>query len=184
MQANNIRRGMAVIYEKQVYLVVEFAHRTPGNLRAFVQASLKSLTTGKIIQTRFSATEDVEIAHLDTRKAQYLYRDQEGFHFMDLEDYHSFFLPLSIVENAQYYLKENMEVEIMFHEGKAVQLDIPRQVILKVVDSPPAIRGDSVSNNNKPAVLETGLKINVPIFIEEGTMIKVDTRTGEYLGRE
>ena len=175
---------MAIIHEKQIYLVTDFEHRTPGNLRAFVQVTIKSLSTGKIIQVRYSATQDVELAHLDSKKAQYLYKDQEGFHFMDLENYHTFPLAPEVVDNHQYFLKENMEIEILFHEDKPVQLNLPRQVILKVVDSPPAIKGDSVSNNNKPAVLETGLKISVPIFIEEGTMIKVDTKTGAYLGRE
>lgn len=184
MQANNLRRGVAIIYQKQVYLVSEFEHRTPGNKRAFMQVTLKNISTGQIIQARFSATEDVPVAELDPRKAQYLYRDQEGFHFMDLEDYHTFPLNESVVGDAAFYLKENLELEIMFHDGKAIQLNLPRQVLLKVTDSPPGIRGDSVSNNSKLAVLETGLKTSVPIFIEEGTVIKVDTRTGEYLGRE
>lgn len=184
MQANNIRRGAAILYQNQIYLVADFEHRTPGNKRAFMQITLKNISTGQIIQARFSATEDVPQAHLDAKKAQYLYRDHEGFHFMDLEDYHTFALVPDVVGDAQYYLKENMELEIMFHEGRAVQINLPRQVVLKVTDSPPAIKGDSVSNNNKPAVLETGLKINVPIFIQEGTLIKVDTKTGEYLGRE
>ncbi len=184
MQANNVRSGTAVIYQNQVYLVTDFAHRTPGNKRAFVQMSLKSMSNNQTVQVRFSAAEDVQIAELDPKKVQYLYRDQEGFHFMDLSDYQTFALNENMVDQAQYYLKENMEIEIMFHSGKAIQINLPRQVTLKVVDSPPAIKGDSVSNNNKPATLETGLKVNVPIFIQEGTMIKVDTKTGEYLGRE
>ena len=184
MQANNIRLGMAVLHQNQIYLVIDFSHRTPGNKRAFVQMSIKNISTGQIIQSRFSATEDVPLAHLDPKQVQYLYRDPQGFHFMDLADYHTFYLSETTVGDSGYYLKENMELEIMFYEEKPIQLNLPRQVSLKVVDSPPGIRGDSVSNNNKPAVLETGLKINVPIFIQEGTVIKVDTRTGEYLGRE
>lgn len=184
MQANNLRRGMAIIYEKQIYLVVEFEHRTPGNKRAFVQANIKNVATGKIIEVRFSATQDVELVQLDPKKAQYLYKDGEGFHFMDLDDYHTFALSPVVIDNNQYFLKENMEVEILFHENKAIQVELPRQVILKVTDSPPAIKGDSVSNNTKVAILETGWKVNVPIFIEEGTMVKVDTKTGEYLSRE
>ncbi len=184
MQANNIRQGMAVIYQSQVYMVIDFAHRTPGNKRAFVQMSLKSVAGGQIIQSRFSATEDVPIAHLDPKKVQFLYHDQEGFHFMDMEDYHSFALNDSVVGDQQYYLKENMELEIMFYEGKPIQINLPRQVTLKVVEAPPGIKGDSVSNTNKSAVLETGLKISVPLFISEGTMVRVDTKSGEYLGRE
>ncbi len=184
MQANNIRRGMAFLHEKQVYLVMDFEHRTPGNKRAFVQAGIKNVATGKIIQVRYSATEDLELISLEPKKAQYLYKDTEGFHFMDLEDYHTFPLSPEVIGDYQYYLKENMEIEILFYEEKAIQLELPRQVVLKVVDSPPAIKGDSVSNTNKTAVLETGLKVSVPIFIEEGTMIKVDTKTGQYLSRE
>jgi len=184
MQASSLRKGIAIKYQGQIYIVVEFAHRTPGNLRAFIQVSMKNLMNGKIIQQRFSSTEDVEQAVLDSKKMQYLYNDSEGFHFMDMEDYQSYALSNDLVGDSKYYLKENMEVEVMFHEGKAIQIILPKQVSLKVTDSPPGIRGDSVSNNTKVAVLETGLKLNVPIFIEEGTVIKINTATGEYLGRE
>lgn len=184
MQASSLRRGTPIIYEKQLYIVTEFAHRTPGNLRAFVQVTIKNVLNGKLTQARFSATEDIPLADLDGKKVQYLYKDGEGYHFMDLAAYHTFALGDDIVADAKDYLKENLELEIMFHDEKPVQLNLPRQVILKVVDSPPAVRGDSVSNAIKPAVLETGLKISVPLFVTEGTMVKIDTKTGEYLGRE
>lgn len=184
MQASSLRRGMAVVYQNQIYVVTEFAHRTPGNKRAFMQISLKSVKTGQVIQQRFSATEEVEQAVLDAKQMQFLYNDQEGYHFMDMEDYHTHILQADLVGDAKFYLKENMEVEVMFYEGKPIEITLPKQVSLKVTDSPPGIRGDSVSNNTKVAVLETGLKLNVPIFIEEGTIVKVNTQTGEYLGRE
>lgn len=184
MQANNVRAGTAIIYQNQVYLVTDFAHRTPGNKRAFMQITIKNIANGQTMQVRFSATEDIPVADLDPKKVQYLYKDGEGFHFMDLEDYHTFTLSESVVDQTQYYLKENMEIEIMFHDGKAIQLNIPRQVILKVVDAPPGVKGDSVSNTTKSAMVETGLKIQVPLFINEGQMVKIDTKTGEYLGRE
>lgn len=184
MQASSLRRGVAVRYQNQIYIVTEFAHRTPGNKRAFMQITLKNVKNGQVIQQRFSATEDVEQALLDSKKMQYLYNDGEGFHFMDMDDYQTHILQADLVGDSKYYLKENMEVEIMFYEGRAIEITMPKQVSLKVTDSPPGIRGDSVSNNTKVAVLETGLKLNVPIFIEEGTIVKVNTQTGEYLGRE
>ena len=184
MQANDLRPGVTIIVEGQVCEVLEFSHHTPGNKRAFIQATIRSLKTGKIFQQRYSSTESVEEAHLDSKKVQYLYRDQEGFHFMDLEDFHNFALGESYIGGKKYYLKENDEVTIDFFEGSPVMIEIPNHVFLKVVDSPPGVKGDSVSNHTKSAVLETGLKIQVPIFIEEGTVVKVDTRTGNYLGKQ
>ena len=184
MQANDLRPGAAILVGGQIYLVTDFKHHTPGNKRAFIQVTLQALKTGKIIQQRFSSTEGVEEAHLESKKVQYLYHDQNGFHFMDLEDYHNFPLSDEVVGDNKYYLKENDETKIDFHEGNPVMLEIPNHVFLKITESPPWVKGDSVSNNMKPATLETGLKIQVPIFIEEGTIVKVDTRTGEYLGRQ
>ncbi len=184
MQANDLRRGMAIIYNKDIHIVVDFTHFTPGNKRAFVQATLRNLKSGKIIQNKFSSTEEVDVAHLESRKVQFLYKDGDGYHFMQLDDYHTIALGDDIVGSAKNYLKENMEIEIDFHEERPVTLELPKQVTLKVTDSPPWIRGDSVSNNMKPATLETGMQIQVPIFIQEGTIIRVNTETGEYIGRE
>lgn len=184
MQANDLRPGAAVLIAGQIYLVTEFQHHTPGNKRAFIQATFQALKTGKIIQQRFASTEEVEEAHLESKKYQYLYHDQNGYHFMDLEDYHSFPLLEQFVGDRKYYLKENDEVTIDFHDGNPVVIEIPNHVFLKVTESPPWVKGDSVSNNMKPAVLETGLKIQVPIFIQEGTIVKVDTRSGAYLGKQ
>ena len=184
MQANDLRPGAAILLNGQIYLVTDFKHHTPGNKRAFIQATLRELKGGKIIQQRFSSTESVEEANLDSKKTQYLYHDQNGYHFMDMEDYHSFALPEDSIGDKKYYLRENDEIVIDFHDGNPVTVEIPNHVFLKVVDSPPGIKGDSVSNTLKPATTETGLKVQVPMFIQEGTIIKVDTRTGEYLGRQ
>ena len=184
MQANNLRPGAAIMLNGQIYLVTDFHHHTPGNKRAIIQATLKELKSGKIIQQRFSSSESVEEAILDSKKVQYLYHDQNGFHFMDMEDYHSFALSDAVIGDKKYYLKENDEIEIEFHEGNPILVQVPNHVFLKITESPPWVKGDSVSNNMKPAVLETGLKIQVPIFIGEGTVVKVDTRTGEYLGKQ
>lgn len=184
MQANDLRPGVAIMLNGQIYLVTDFHHHTPGNKRAIIQATLKELKSGKIIQQRFSSTESIEEADLDSKKVQYLYHDQNGFHFMDMEDYHSFALSDTVIGDKKYYLKENAEIEIEFHDGNPILVQIPNHVFLKITESPTWVKGDSVSNNMKPAVLETGLKIQVPIFIAEGTVVKVDTRTGEYLGKQ
>ena len=184
MQANDLRPGKVIFLNGQLYLVTDFHHHTPGNKRAIIQATLQALKTGKTIQQRFSSAEVVEEAQLESKKTQYLYHDQEGFHFMDLEDFQSFVLPEDLIGNKKFYIKENEEVAIDFFEGNPVLLEIPNHVFLKVVESPPWVKGDSVSNNMKPAVTETGLKVQVPIFLKEGEIIKVDTRTGEYLGRQ
>ncbi|MDD5085300.1 MAG: elongation factor P [Candidatus Omnitrophica bacterium] len=181
--ALRLRRGNTIVYNGEIYKVIETQHITPGNWRGFVQAKLKSLKTGKIAQNRFGSDELVEPAHLDARTAQYLYKDDTGFHFMDLGDYNSFCLTEEIVGDGQYYMKENQEIDIDFYEGVPVGLELPKQVILKVTESMPGVKGDSVSNMLKPATLETGLKIQVPLFVKEGDLLKVDTETGEYLGR-
>lgn len=184
MQANDMRKGTAVMYNGQIHIATEVMHRTPGNLRAFVQATLKNINTGQQIQTRFSSTEDVEEVYLEPRRMQFLYSDGEGFHFMDLQDYNTVTIPTDFVGDGKYYLKENMEIDVDFHGPKPVRLRLPKQVVLKIVESPPWVKGDSVSNNTKPAKTETGLQVNVPIFVAEGTLVRVDTETGEYLGRE
>ena len=184
MNANDLRPGVAVLLNGQVYLVTEFSHRTPGNKRAFIQATLQHLQSGKFIDQKFSSTEAVEEADLDSKKVQYLYHDQDGFHFMDLEDFHNFSVNEAMIGNKKYYLKENDEVSIDFHDGAPLKVDIANHVFLKIANSPPGVRGDSVSNNLKPATTETGLKIQVPMFIKEGDVVKIDTRSGEYLGRQ
>lgn len=183
IQATQIRKGMTLLLEKEIHLVIDQRHYTPGNKRGFVQATLRNLRTGKVIQNKFSSEDRVELAVLEPRPVQYLYHDSAGYYFMDLQDYHTFPLNEAGVGEGRNYLKENMELEILFHEGKAVELALPKTVVLKVVESPPWVKGDSVTSNTKPALLETGLKIQVPIFIEAGTEIKVNTETGEYISR-
>jgi len=184
MQANDIRRGMAILYKGKIHVVMDVVHRTPGNKRAFVQMTLRSISSGEQLQNKFSSTEALEHVHLEARRAQFLYQDSQGYHFMDLGDYNSLALPEQFIGDNRFYLKENMELDLDIHEGTPVRLRLPKQVVLKVTDAPPWVKGDSVSNNMKPAKTETGLQLNVPIFISEGTLIKVNTETGEYVGRE
>lgn len=183
MKATELRKGTTVFYKNEIHIVTDFRHFTPGNKRGFVQAGLKNIHTGKIIQNRFSSDDEIDRVILEPRPCQYLYHDHEGYHFMDMETYNNFALSEDILGDNRYFLKDNMEVKVDFHDSEPVMPEFPKVVVLKVTDSPPWVKGDSVSNNMKPAVCETGLKIQVPIFIGEGTEIKVNTDTGEYAGR-
>lgn len=174
---------MTLLRDKEIYIVLDQRHYTPGNKRGFVQVTHRNFKSGKVTQVRFASEDRVELAHLDPRPCQYLYHDDEGYHFMDLQDYQNFALSEDGVGDKKYYLKENMEMDVLFHEGKPVEPEFPKTVTLKVVESPPWVKGDSVTNTMKPAVLETGLKIQVPIFIEPGIDIKVNTESGEYISR-
>lgn len=183
MQARDAKKGSIVMHQNEMHLVTEATHRTPGNLRAFFQITLKNLKNGRIVQTRFAPDAPLERITLDPKQCQFLYKDDQGYHFMDMENYHSFALNEDILGDKKYYLKESMEIKIDFHEEKPIFPELPGIVVLKVTDAPPGVRGDSVSNTTKTAVCETGLKLNVPLFVNEGDEIKVNTETGEYVGR-
>jgi elongation factor P len=181
--ANDLRKGMAVRYHGDVAVVLDVQHRTPGNLRAFVQATLRSIRTGKSSNVRFSSTESIELVDVTRRKLEYSYKDQDGFVFMDPENYETETLGADLVGDAADYLTENLAVELLYAEGKPVELELPSSVTLKVIESAQGLRGDSATNVQKPAKLETGKSVQVPLFIKEGETIRVDTRTGSYLGR-
>jgi elongation factor P len=181
--ANDLRKGMAIRYHGDVAVVLEVQHRTPGNLRAFVQATIRSIRTSKSSNVRFSSTESVELVDVNRRKLEYSYKDQDGYVFMDPDTYESETLGSPLLANAADYLTENLAVEVLYAEGKPVEVELPSSVNLKVVESAEGLRGDSANNVQKPAKLETGKTIQVPLFIKEGEVIKVDTRNGGYMGR-
>jgi elongation factor P len=181
--ANDLRKGMAIRYNGDVTVVLDVQHRTPGNLRAFVQATLRSIRTGKSSNVRFGSTEAVELVDVNRRKLEYSYKDQDGYVFMDPDTYESETLRPELLQNSADYLTENLAVEVLYAEGRPVAVELPSSVNLKVVESAEGLRGDSASNVQKPAKLETGKVIQVPLFIKEGEVIKVDTRTGAYMGR-
>jgi len=181
--ANDLRKGQAIRYNGNVAIVLEVMHRTPGNLRAFVQAIIRYINTGKSADVRFGSTDKVELVEVNRQKLEFSYKDQTGFHFMDPETYETLSLNENLLEEAKDFLVENLAVEVLYAEGKAVQVELPSTVTLKVTESPEGVRGDSANNVQKPATLETGKVINVPLFIKEGELIKIDTRTGAYLGR-
>ncbi len=181
--ANDLRKGMAIRYKGEVVTVMDVQHRTPGNLRAFVQAKLRSLRTGNSMDVRFSSTEKIETVATDRRTLEYSYSDPTGYHFMDPETYETVTLQEDLVKDSIGYLAENTPVDVLYVEDRPVQIELPASVNLKVVESPEGVRGDTATNVQKPATLETGLVVNVPLFIKEGEVIKVDTRNGTYLSR-
>ena len=181
--ANDLRRGMAIKYNGNPAIVLEVHHRTPGNLRAFVQAIIRYINTGKSADVRFSSTDKVELVEIDRKQLEFSYEDRNGYHFMGPETYDTITLGENLIGHAEDYLVENLSVQVLYAEGKAVEVELPASVSLKVVESPEGLRGDTASNVTKPAKLETGKTINVPLFIKEGETIKIDTRTGAYMGR-
>ena len=181
--ANDLRRGMAINYNGDICVVLDFQHRTPGNLRAFVQASLRSIRTGKSSDIRLSSTEKIEPVPMITTKMEFSYKDGADYVFTDPENYETVTLAAELVGDAKNYLVENGEVTVTFVEEKAVTVEIPSSVILTVTDAPEGIRGDSANNVQKAIVLETGITVQAPLFIKTGEKIKVDTRTGKYMER-
>jgi elongation factor P len=181
--ANDLRKGMAINYNGDISVVLETQHRTPGNLRAFVQATLRSIRTGKASDVRFSSTEKMEVIPMMTKRMDYSYKDGEDFVFSDPENYETVTLNAEIVGDAMNYLVENGSVMMTIVDDKPVMIELPSSVVLTVADAPEGIRGDSANNVQKPATMETGITIQVPLFIKSGERLKIDTRTGKYMER-
>jgi elongation factor P len=181
--ANDLRRGMAIIHNGDVTVVLDMQHRTPGNLRAFVQATLRSIKTGKSSDVRFSSTEKIEVIPMMTRKMEFSYKDGDDFVFSDPENYETVTLSEELIGDAKNYLVENQAVTVTFVDDKAVSIEIPSSVVLKVTDAPEGVRGDSANNVQKAITVETGITVQAPLFIKTGERIKIDTRTGKYMER-
>jgi elongation factor P len=181
--ANDLRKGMAIKYNGNAAIVLEVHHRTPGNLRAFVQAIIRYINTGKSADVRFGSTDKVEFVDIERKQLDFSYKDKDGYHFMDSETYETITFQDNFVGEARDYLVENLSVQVLYAEGKPVEVELPASVNLKVVESAEGLRGDTASNVTKPALLESGKTVNVPLFIKEGELIKIDTRTGAYMGR-
>ncbi|ACM23129.1 MULTISPECIES: elongation factor P [Thermotoga] len=183
IEVGDLKKGMFIIYDGEIYRVLEASKHFMGRGSGLVRTKLKNVKTGLVREVNFPSGEKVPEAELSFRKAQYLYRDGDHYYFMTLDDYEQHALSEEEIGDAKYYLVENMEVDLVFHEGVPIGVELPTTVELTVVETEPSFKGDTVSGGGKPAVLETGLKITVPYFIETGDKIKVDTRTGEYVGR-
>jgi len=182
ISTSDFKNGMTIVYDSQLCKILYFQHVKPGKGGAFVRTKLKDLNTGTIIDKTFRAGEKMEQAILETKKMQYLYKDQH-YNFMDTRTYEQIQLSEKIIEDQKDYLLENMEIAVIFYKGKPISVDLPITIETKVVKTEPGIKGDTVSSNFKPAVIETGAKVMVPLFINTGDVIKIDTRNGEYLTR-
>jgi len=183
LYANNMRPGMVIIHDKELYSVFSITHRTPGNLRAFVQAKIRNLRTGGMIEYRFRSDDRVERAVLDEMEMEFLYRDGDAFYFMNTENYEQTHLTSDALGDAVQYLIPNLKINVEFYEGKPVSVELPQTVDLEVTDTEPGLKGATVSNVTKAATLETGLVVQVPPFIDRGEKIRVGTAEGNYLER-
>ncbi|HSW39374.1 MAG TPA: elongation factor P [Acidobacteriota bacterium] len=183
ISATQIKRGMAIKLNNELYRVFSFQHITPGNWRGMVQTKLKSVKSGAIIEHRFRSEDRVEQAFLEKHEVEYLYSDGTDHYFMNTKTFEQFHLPSDLLEDAIPYMTPNIKMQIEFYEGKPTGVEMPSSVELRVVSTEPALRGATVSNVNKPATLETGLVIQVPPFINEGELIRVDTSEGKYQER-
>jgi elongation factor P len=181
--ANDLRRGMAISYNGDVSVVLDAQHRTPGNLRAFVQANIRSIRTGKTSDVRFSSTEKIDVIPMMTKRMEFSYKDGDDYVFSDPETYETVTVPPETVGDGKNYLVENASVTMTFVDDKPVQVEVPPSVVLTVSEAPEGIRGDSANNVQKTITLETGITVQAPLFIKTGEKIKVDTRTGKYMER-
>ena len=180
---NDIKNGTVLKLDGQLWNVIEFQHVKPGKGGAFVRTKIKNVTTGKTVDKTFNAGAKVDTATVDRSDYQYLYQDGEDYVFMDTKTYDQITVPSSVVGDAANFMLENQEVTIALNEGTPLYLDMPPSVVLEITYSEPGLQGDRSSAGTKPATLETGYVIQVPLFVDQGTKVKVDTRSGEYLGR-
>lgn len=181
--SNDLKNGMVLMIDGQLWGVVEFQHVKPGKGPAFVRTKLRSVTTGKVVDKTFNAGVKIETANVDRRDMQYLYNDGSGFVFMDSGTYDQLTVAPEIVGDASNFLLENQEAVVALHDGNPLYVELPASVVLEITYTEPGLQGDRSTGGTKPATLETGYQIQVPLFIENNTRVKVDTRTGDYLGR-
>lgn len=183
MKANDIRKGNVIYYEGKPHLVMDFTHRTPGNLRAFVQVRLRNLTTGMSLDHRFSATETVEEARLDTRTMQVLYADGGGVHVMDAQTYEQYTLDADLVGDDAAWMLPEMSFDAVWLEGKPISFTLPASMELEIVETAPAMKTATKNASSKPAVLSNGVTVNVPEFVETGERVRVNPRERAYIER-
>lgn len=179
----DIKNGIVLILDGQLWQVVEFQHVKPGKGGAFVRTKLKNIVQGKTVDKTFNAGAKIETATVDRRDYQYLYQDGDSYVFMDEQDFDQLNVPDTIVGDAAKFLLEQQEVQIAMYQGEPLYIEMPASVVLEITYTEPGLQGDRSNAGTKPATLETGAEIQVPLFVDQGTRVKVDTRTGEYLGR-
>ncbi len=180
---SDFRAGMTIRMDGGLWTIVDFQHVNPGNWRAFVRTRLKNLESGKVVETRFRAGEAIETVRIDRKEFQYLYHDASGYVCMDKETYDQIPVPEDAIGLGGKFLKDGETVEILFSGNDIIDVELPVNVQLRVEETVPGVKGDTATGGTKPATLETGAVVNVPLFITEGDVIKVDTRTGDYVER-
>jgi elongation factor P len=177
------RKGLKIEMSGEPFVIVDFQHVKPGKGGAFVRTKIKSLISGNVLDKTFRSGEKVDVPDLEEKKMSYLYRDESGFYFMDSETYDQMTLTQDQIGDTIGYLKENIQVDLLFHNGTPIGIDLPMFLELEIAQTDPGVRGNTASGGSKPAKLETGITIQVPLFLNEGDVVKVDTRTGEYIER-
>ena len=183
INVNDLKVGMTIMYENNIYSVMDTQHVKPGKGAAFVQAKLKNLRSGSIIENRFNSSDKVEPARIEKKPMQYLYSMNDVYYFMDMNTYEQIELPKHLIGDDALLLKENLEVDIMFFEGEMLGMNLPDKIALKVTHTEPAVKGNTTNNAMKDATLETGKVIKVPLFIEEGEELLISSKDGKYVSR-
>ncbi len=183
IEAGDFRKGVTLEIDGKVYVIVDFQHVKPGKGAAFVRAKIKNVITGQVLEQTFNPSDKYPLAHIERKEMQYLYRDGDICNFMDMETYETIPLNYDVCSEALKYVKEEMMVTVQFYKGNAFSVEAPNFVELEVAETEPGIQGDTSKAGNKPAVLETGTSIQIPLFVNQGEKIRVDTRTGTYMER-
>lgn len=183
IDTSEFRKGLKIEIDGDPYEIVEFQHVKPGKGSAFVRTTIRNLITGRVLEPTFKSGDKVGKPDLEEKEMQYLYKEGEDYYFMDTKSYEQTFLGEKVLGDAKNFLKENINASVLFFNGKAIGVSLPNSVDLKVIKCDPGVRGDTVSGALKPATLETGYTVNVPLFINEGDILKIDTRDGKYLTR-
>lgn len=183
LMANDLRRGNLIKHNNELHMVFSVEHRTPGNLRAFVQAKLRNLRTGAIYEHRFRSQDSVERVNVDESEMEFLYKDGADYYFMNTETYEQINIPEELLGENKDYLTPNLKIKVMIFEGRPIGAELPATVDMKVLKTEPGLRSATVSNVGKPATVETGIIVQVPAFINEGDVVRVDTEEGTYLER-
>jgi len=183
ISTTDFRSGLKIEYNGDPYEIIEYQHVKPGKGAAFAKTKMKNLKTGNVLERNFRSGEKFDAPDIEEKEMQYLYVEGDNYYFMDVSNYEQLFIPVSQMGGAQNFLKENMSVQVVFYKGQALSVVPPMFVELKIVETPPGIKGDTATGGSKIAKVETGASIKVPLHLEEGSVIKVDTRSGAYIER-
>ena len=184
LSTTDFRRGLKIEMDGVPYEIVDFLHVKPGKGGAFIRTKLKNMINGRVVENTFRSGEKMVKPDLESKDMQYLYREAEDFVFMDMESYEQMHAGAAQLGEKGGYLKDGMELKMLLYKGQPLDIDLPASVVLEITETEPGVKGDTVSGASKPAIVETGVTVNVPLFINIGDKIKVDTRSGDYIGRE